>query len=166
VDARTLEASRTTISATTVEKKTPQNSPATINTLAVNVSTKTKPNIPKRILGLCSARKQQNSNDKKQKPDDVPLVDLDYLEKLWEKQERLCFYTNVPMTLNNKDLRSVSVDRVDSDFGYIEGNIVLCCKGINLMKSSASWKETSLFLKDVSDNIDESQMLGEEWDLP
>jgi len=42
----------------------------------------------------------------------------------------------------------------------------LCCKGINLMKSSASWKETSLFLKDVSDNIDESQMLGEEWDLP
>lgn len=94
------------------------------------------------------------------------IIDLDFLENLWNTQEGKCFYTDIPMTLKTHDLKSASIDRVDSAFGYIEGNVVLCCKGINLMKSTASFSETSLFLGAIVDNISEFQTQGEEWDIP
>ena len=66
-------------------------------------------------------------------------ISIEYLEKLWNDQQGLCYYTNQKMlkdlrnTDNNND--SISLDRIDSSKGYIEGNVVLCRWIINRMKN-------------------------------
>lgn len=60
-----------------------------------------------------------------------------YLERLYEEQEGLCYYTGQPMLINSKcDVRSFSVDRIDSSIGYTKDNVVLCRTAINRMKNS------------------------------
>lgn len=60
-----------------------------------------------------------------------------YLRALYEKQNGCCHYTGVPMLLmtdRKNDPLVMSLDRVDSSKGYVEGNVVLCCYGINCLK--------------------------------
>lgn len=61
-------------------------------------------------------------------------TDFDYLWSLWQKQLGLCALSKLPMTHRFNDLCSISVDRVDSNFGYIPGNVQLVCKWVNLAK--------------------------------
>lgn len=70
-----------------------------------------------------------------------------YLWELYEKQERKCalsgielFYASPKLRLKNK-INNISIDRIDSKKGYIEGNIQLLHKDINQMKWDYSQKE-------------------------
>ncbi len=66
------------------------------------------------------------------------------LHALYEQQNGKCYYTGVEMVLmstKKNDLRSMSVDRVDSSKGYENGNVVLCCLGMNLLKGRHSADE-------------------------
>lgn len=84
-------------------------------------------------------------------------ISIEYLEELWIKQKGLCYYTNKPMlrdltnTENNND--SVSIDRVDSKKGYIEGNIVLCKWIINRMKNDISHDDFINIVSDINENF-------------
>lgn len=60
------------------------------------------------------------------------------LLELWEKQKRLCFYTDIEMDTQPELFNSVSVERVDSKIGYTKENVVLVCNVINRMKSDLS----------------------------
>lgn len=79
-------------------------------------------------------------------------ITLEYIKTLFDKQKGLCYYTNKKMYTNtvnsNNNQDSVSLDRIDSSKGYIEGNIVLCRWIVNRMKNDINLKE---FLKIVSD---------------
>lgn len=79
-------------------------------------------------------------------------ITIDYLEKLFRQQKGLCFYTNKPMLKDTRDVinsnDSVSIDRIDSSKGYVEGNIVLCRWIINRMKNEVSH---SIFLELISE---------------
>jgi len=57
---------------------------------------------------------------------------------LWKSQQGKCAITKMPMTHEFKNLRSISVDRIDSAKGYIVGNIQLVCQWVNLAKGSHS----------------------------
>lgn len=59
---------------------------------------------------------------------------------IYEKQKGLCFYSDLTMDIKTRirSFDSLSVDRVDSNIGYIKDNIVLCCLSINTMKSNHS----------------------------
>lgn len=66
---------------------------------------------------------------------------------LYNKQNGLCYYTGIPMSLvstaswKNKrqaDFDVLSVDRLDSNGSYSSDNIVLCCTAINKMKGTSS----------------------------
>ncbi len=57
------------------------------------------------------------------------------LLELWEKQKRLCFYTDIEMDTQPELFNSVSVERIDSKIGYTIENVVLVCNVINRMKS-------------------------------
>ena len=60
-----------------------------------------------------------------------------YLRHLYKQQEGKCFYTGVEMKLvsaKKNDPLIMSVDRKDPSLGYVEGNIALCCLGINCLK--------------------------------
>ena len=61
-----------------------------------------------------------------------------HLRELYSKQNGKCFYKDVTMKLENnlkKDPLLISVDRIDSTKGYMEGNVVLCCLGMNWLKN-------------------------------
>jgi dUTP pyrophosphatase len=69
------------------------------------------------------------------------------LLNLYNKQNGLCFYTGIPLSLvstkawkqkRQADFDILSVDRIDSSKGYENCNIVLCCNAINKMKGTSS----------------------------
>lgn len=63
-------------------------------------------------------------------------TNADLLE-IYNQQQGKCFYTGIAMKLISetaKDLLLTSCDRIDSAKGYVPGNVVLCCWGVNLLK--------------------------------
>ena len=72
-------------------------------------------------------------------------IDLDFLMRLYEEQEGLCAVSGLPMTWMHEGLSSnhgsrrgtnISIDRIDSDQGYVPHNIRLVCDRVNKMKSN------------------------------
>jgi hypothetical protein len=58
---------------------------------------------------------------------------IDYIKELFVKQNHKCFYTNLPISETN-----FSIDRIDSNLGYTQDNIVLCLWNVNKMKNDLS----------------------------
>lgn len=64
-------------------------------------------------------------------------VSVDYLKDIFPK-DNLCPIFNCEMTFCNTDKsNSASLDRKDSDAGYIEGNVQWICTKANTLKSNA-----------------------------
>jgi dUTP pyrophosphatase len=86
-------------------------------------------------------------------------IDSKCLIDLYNKQNGLCYYTGIPMSLfttknwkfkGQADLDILSVDRIDSSKGYELKNIVLCCTAINKMKGSSEILDFQGFLNFIS----------------
>jgi hypothetical protein len=59
----------------------------------------------------------------------------DFFLKLWDIQNGLDAYTNVPMIISDVlNPFNPSCDRIDSNINYIKGNVVLCCFSTNQSK--------------------------------
>jgi hypothetical protein len=72
-------------------------------------------------------------------------LDLDYLKELWEKQN-ICVYTGVKLVLPkrkgwNNQLFCASIDRIDSNLGYVKGNIQYISIAANHAKNNMSHEE-------------------------
>lgn len=64
-------------------------------------------------------------------------IDYKYLQKLFEEQSGKCYYSNIDMRIDGKKgFDTASVDRVDSNKGYVKGNVVWCINAVNTMKSN------------------------------
>lgn len=60
------------------------------------------------------------------------------LINIYNEQKGKCYYTGLEMSVSGSrtnDLLLMSCDRIDSTKGYVKGNVVLCCFGINMLKS-------------------------------
>tara|TARA_B100001996_G_scaffold340442_1_gene293957 strand:- start:396 stop:845 length:450 start_codon:yes stop_codon:yes gene_type:complete len=72
-------------------------------------------------------------------------VDIIYLLKLYKKQKGLCALTKRPMTRilgkNKKSNTNISIDRINSDKGYMKRNIQLVCADVNIAKSDLKQRE-------------------------
>ena len=72
-------------------------------------------------------------------------IDIKHVWDLYEKQGRKCAITGVPIIFSkqNKDNISTtaSLDRIDNNKDYIEGNIQWVHKRINIMKGNMSENE-------------------------
>ena len=66
-------------------------------------------------------------------------LSFEYVRKMLEY--KTCYYTGKTFTEDGPNARSF--DRVDSDKGYIEGNVVACTIDINGKKSNLSFDEIS-----------------------
>jgi hypothetical protein len=66
---------------------------------------------------------------------------IEYLMSLWDNQSGRCVLTKKKMTYKFNCLFSVSIDRIDSDKGYVEGNIQLVCQAINYAKNKFTNQE-------------------------
>lgn len=69
-------------------------------------------------------------------------ITLEYIWNLFLEQNRRCALTNLPLSFNlnpadklQRAEQTASLDRIDSSFGYIEGNVQWVHKDINRMKS-------------------------------
>lgn len=71
-------------------------------------------------------------------------LSFEYVRRMLEY--KTCYYTNRTFTEDGPNARSF--DRIDSDKGYIEGNVVACTIDINGKKSNLSFEEIScIYLK-------------------
>lgn len=96
---------------------------------------------------------------------EIDLFDLDFL---YEKQNGLCFYSGEKLILSDKhkgnlsSTSNISLDRINSDLGYIIDNCVLCTKQIQLMKNSFSLDYMISLSNSIVKNQKISQNLLEE----
>jgi hypothetical protein len=60
---------------------------------------------------------------------------IDHLMDLWQKQDGKCALTGKKMEHKFNSLFTVSVDRIDSSRGYLQGNVQLLCQAINYAKN-------------------------------
>ena len=68
-------------------------------------------------------------------------ITLNYVLEILKQQNELCAISGLPMAHIFGSPYSISIDRIDSKFGYVRGNIQLVCKWVNLAKSTYSNKE-------------------------
>jgi hypothetical protein len=81
------------------------------------------------------------------------LITKEYVWELYQKQMGKCFYTNLPIELNTRNnSMTASLDRIDSNKGYVEGNVVWVHKDINTMKNVFSKEHFLMLCRKVVDN--------------
>ena len=74
---------------------------------------------------------------------------VELIEKLWNDQNGLCFYSGKSMILESNSIDTVSIDRIDSSMGYTLGNIRLCRKSINTMKLDLTLEVFIRIIKEI-----------------
>ena len=92
--------------------------------------------------------KNAGNNAKKRKQ--VFQINQKILLNLWQKQEKKCFFTGIEMITQPNDLYSVSLDRINSDIGYEEKNILFVTNFVNRMKSNFQVQEFLTFCELVN----------------
>lgn len=62
-----------------------------------------------------------------------------FLHELYTHQGGKCAYFNIPLLLDGgMGLRSITLDRLNCEQGYVQGNVVLACRAANLARGAAS----------------------------
>lgn len=82
-------------------------------------------------------------------------ITIEYIYDLFLKQNRRCYLTGIKLILpkNNRDKSATaSLDRINSQKGYIKGNLGWCHKEINMMKHTRNKEEFIKFCKLVAEN--------------
>ena len=103
-------------------------------------------------------RNAKNSAAKRQQEFALTIADI---VDCWNMQWGVCAYSGRSMTLEAGKLNTVSIERIDSDKGYIVDNTILVCQAINRMKSDFSFEDFYELCRDVADFMgDESLNLA------
>ena len=80
-------------------------------------------------------------------------LNISFIEKLWIKQNGKCALSGLEMTYifgKGKQVNNASLDRIDSSKGYIQENVQLVCRAVNVMKSDLSQDEFINYCKNIS----------------
>jgi hypothetical protein len=73
--------------------------------------------------------------DKGREEAGICTITLSDLEEQWEIQDGKCWYSNIHMNIDKNDWK-MSLERLDTDKGYIKDNVVFCCREFN---NSSQW---------------------------
>ena len=103
----------------------------------------------------------KNIKGRAKKKDIKVNIDSAFLSELWERQEGLCSYTKLPMSLplSHSESRYTnkksgpftgSIDRRDSSGGYTKRNVHFICLALNYAKKDWAEKEFQKFLKAIT----------------
>lgn len=123
---------------------------------SLSCSAKFNKNIPKEYTGNYSLIKGYNKKDefspfryhliKSKSRDKNNDLSLEYLKSLWDKQSGTCVYSGIKLTdrdyRGNNGISTASLDRIDSNYGYIKGNVQFVSMNLNFMKHKSSHNET------------------------
>jgi hypothetical protein len=81
-------------------------------------------------------------------------ITLDDLLDLWNEQNGICIYSGVKLVHPNNggnNLNTASLDRIDSNLGYVKGNLQFISIICNQAKNNLSHKEMLEFIKKICD---------------
>jgi len=84
-------------------------------------------------------------------------IDLNYLCLLWKSQNGKCAITGWQMTMRLADgvvATNASIDRIDSSIGYIEGNVQIVCRAVNVAKHDLTMDEFVMLCRSVVERSD------------
>jgi hypothetical protein len=83
-------------------------------------------------------------------------INQDYLMALYDQQEGLCALSGVRMTwaTGKTSPTSISIDRIDNQKGYIDGNVRLVCVAINAFKGIMNDEELLKMAKSLVSNME------------
>ena len=73
-------------------------------------------------------------------------IDANYILDLYDEQNSRCYYSNFPLTHSYNDMNKLSIDRINSQEGYVQGNVQLVSSYVNWMKLDM---DESFFLKNI-----------------
>ncbi len=126
---------------------------------------KWRKNNPERVKEFKNNYKQKNplrnwicnkitSWRKKEGP--VSNLTTNYLIELFESQQGRCYYTNEELEISGGKVRAntASLDRLDPDKGYVEGNVAWCSFFSNTMKGGLTEQEFYDFIRNILKNKD------------
>lgn len=86
-------------------------------------------------------------------------IDGEYLWQLFLNQKEKCYYSDIKIYFNTYDQETTaSLDRIDSNKGYIKGNVVWTHKIINRMKSDFTVTEFHYFCREVANHFDKKNI--------
>ncbi len=91
----------------------------------------------------------------KKRPHDYN-VDLNDLLDQWNKQEGKCTYTDIELVhpnQNGNNLNTASLDRIDSNLGYVKGNIQFISIACNHAKNSMTEYEMQEFMELIYESV-------------
>ena len=75
----------------------------------------------------------------------------------YEKQQGLCYWSGVPLRLENQDIfyhpLALSVDRILNDKGYIANNIVITARLINLGKNQYPSEDFPTVMREFKEEL-------------
>lgn len=77
-------------------------------------------------------------------------LSLEFLVALWEKQDKKCVYSGVPLSYEDNHPHTVSLDRIDSSKGYTEDNVQFVCTIVNYVKQRFNEDVFLSFCKSVT----------------
>jgi hypothetical protein len=94
---------------------------------------KSKANLFNYYIKICRNRKNKDFG-----------ITVEYLEKLWDCQQGRCAVSGIELELpigtagfkSARPFFAASLDRIDSNIGYVEGNVQFICLAANYMKHS------------------------------
>lgn len=86
-----------------------------------------------------------------------PQTDLspEYIKELWDKQNGLCFWFKIPMTITRKSKypSKPSVDRLDNSKPYTKDNCVLCCYSANIGRNINNVEAWMVFVNTIKEQV-------------
>lgn len=83
-------------------------------------------------------------------------LDITYLGDLWEKQHGKCAYTGWDLEIGvNGHIKTASLDRIDSNRGYIQGNVQWVHKVVNYAKHTLTHEEFLKMCFDISSKVND-----------
>lgn len=102
------------------------------------------------MLKSCKINNKKRSNNR-----DNMIFDIDenYIKYIILKQKNKCIYSGRELEWKIGSIDKPSIDRIDSNKGYIKGNIQLVTKYTNIMKSDLSEYEFKLLINDIYKNM-------------
>lgn len=95
--------------------------------------------------------KTRNTAKERNKEFDITLNDL---VELYSKQAGLCAITKKKLTCgrNNPLGTTISIDRINSNKGYVKNNIQLVCARVNVIKSNMTKEELIAWCHEIINN--------------
>lgn len=78
--------------------------------------------------------------------------------EFWNKQNKICAYSGLEMTLEAGKSNTVSIERINSKVGYTKENTILVCQMVNRMKSDFEFEDFYNMCKNITEFLGDENL--------